>query len=123
MIQISWLPILSLNLAYAEPDFVYCVNVSRVVNKTKTHVMTNCSVLGNEYVYRSTDNKIPKEQNMYYYQTSDSDQTSTIRYYVNYKAVITADTNIDRYFCCTKCKRDCEGSVALHIIVRMSVFV
>ena len=64
-INISWVPPFSLNLTYAEPDVVYCVNVSRVVNETKTHIMTNCSVLGNQFFYRSTDN-IPNEQYMYY---------------------------------------------------------
>ena len=62
MIIVSWLPPFSLNLTEVEPDIIYCVNVSKVVNASMTHVVTNCTVLGTEFIFTTSEDA----PNVYY---------------------------------------------------------
>lgn len=64
-ILVSWLAPFSLNLTYVEPDIVYCLNVNRVINQTKTHFITNCSVFVTEYVINTNNDS----EEMYYVVT------------------------------------------------------
>ena len=52
---ISWLPPFSLNLTDVEPDVIYCVNVSKVFYDSVTHVVTNCTVFGTEFIFTTNE--------------------------------------------------------------------
>ena len=51
IIHITWLPPFSFNLTTAEPDVVYCVEITSITNGTMIHLVGDCSVLQSGYIF------------------------------------------------------------------------
>ena len=58
-IVLSWFPPFSLNLSYAEPDIVYCVDVYNItVTDESRHLSSDCNILRSNYSFTVTAEEV-----------------------------------------------------------------